>query len=380
MLKAYKYCLLPTVEQKEQLAQMFGSCRFVYNLGLQTKLTAYKQYGVTLNCFDLTNQIVDLKKEATWLADCPAQALQMSLRNLDNAYTAFFRGAGFPKFKSKRGRQSFQLPQGVKADLEGRKVFLPKLKWVECAFSRTFTGAIKTVTVSRNPSGKHFVSFLVETGEDKPVKKPINRDTAVGVDLGVKTFAVLSTGRNGVPQVFENHKFLRRSLKRLRVEQRTMARRFKKGAAEQSKNWHKQRVIVAKLHETITNQRRDFLHKTSTQIINEYDTICLETLNTSGMMKNQKLACAIGEMGWTDFNAMLDYKADWYGKNILRIGQFEPSSRICNVCGWHNKDLKLSDRVWTCANGHTVERDANAALNILDFGMRLHPLSAKTER
>jgi len=179
---------------------------------------------------------------------------------------------------------------------------------------------------------------------------------------------------------FENHKFLRRSLKRLRVEQRTLSRRFKKGTKEQSKNWHKQRVIVAKLHETITNQRRDFLHKASTQIINEYDTICLESLNTSGMMKNHNLALAIGDVGWSEFNQMLSYKAEWYGKNILRIGQFEPSSRICNVCGWHNKELKLSDRVWTCANGHVVDRDQNAALNILDFGLRVQPLSVKTER
>ena len=379
MLRAYKYCFLPTAEQKEQLAQMFGSSRFVFNLGLETKIMAYKQYGKTLNYFDLNKQLTDLKQEAEWLNDTPAQALQMSLRNLDNAYTAFFRGAGFPKFKSKRGRQSFQLPQGVKVDFENGKVFLPKLKWVDCVFSREFAGSIKTVTVSRNPSGKHFVSILVDTGEDIPEKKPVARETSVGVDLGIKDFAVLSDG-----QVLENHKFLGRSLKRLRVEQRTLSRRFKKGAAEQSKNWHKQRIIVAKLHETVTNQRRNFLHKASTQIIKEYDTICLETLNVAGMVKNRKLSRAISDVGWSEFNTMLEYKAEWYGKNILRIGQFEPSSRICNVCGWHNKDLKLSDRIWTCANNHVLQRDENAALNILDFGLAktfrvgTHPLSAKT--
>ena len=374
MLKAFKYCILPTEEQQTQLAQIFGCVRFVYNLGLETKITAYKQYGKTLNCFDLINQVVDLKEEEEWLKECPSQALQMSLRNLDNAYTAFFRGAGFPKFKSKRGKQSFQLPQGVKVDFGGAdrrngKVFLPKLKWVNCVFSREFSGKIKTVTVSRVPSGKHFVSFLVDTEQPKPIKQPISRDTAVGIDLGVKVFATLSDG-----QVFANHKFLSQSLNRLRLEQRTLARRFKKGQKEQSKNWQKQKLVVAKLHETITNQRKDFLHKASTQIIKEYDTVCLENLNTSGLLQNRKLSRAIGEMGWAEFNTMLEYKAEWYGKNILRIGRFEPSSRICSVCGWHNKELKLSDRVWTCANGHTVERDQNAALNILDFGLRSQPL------
>ncbi|AQG79266.1 hypothetical protein AWR27_07965 [Spirosoma montaniterrae] len=365
---------MPDDQQKSQLAQMFGCTRFVYNLGLETKISAYKQYGKTLNYFELNKQLTDLKAGTQWLSDCPSQALQMALRNLDNAYTAFFKGAGFPKFKSKRGKQSFQLPQGVKVDLENGKVFLPKLKWVDCVFSRAFTGNIKTVTVSRVPSGKHYISFLIDTQQSKPIRQPISRDTAVGIDLGVKTFATLSDG-----QVLANHKFLGKSLNRLRVEQRTLARRFKKGrsgdpAKEQSKNWHKQKLVVAKLHETITNQRRDFLHKASTQIIKEYDTVCLETLNTSGMMQNRKLSRAIGEMGWAEFNQMLDYKADWYGKNILRIGRFAPSSRICSICGWHNKALTLSDRVWTCANGHTVERDQNAALNILDFGLRTQPL------
>ena len=373
MLKAFKYCILPTEEQQTQLAQIFGCVRFVYNLGLETRMTAYKQYGKTLNCFDLINQVVELKHEAAWLKECPSQALQMSLRNLDNAYIAFFKGAGFPKFKSKRGKQSFQLPQGVKTDVENGKVFLPKLKWVDCVLSREFTGKVKTVTVSRVPSGKYFVSFLVDTEQDKPVKAPARHETAVGIDLGINEFATLSDG-----QVFSNHKFLSKSLNRLRVEQRTLARRFVKGANEQSKGWHKQKLVVANLHEKITNQRRDYLHKVSTQIINEYDTVCLETLNTRGMMQNGKLSRAIGEMGWYEFTQMLDYKAEWYGKTILRIGRFEPSSRICHVCGWHNKELKLSDRVWTCANGHTVERDQNAALNIKDFGLRIQPSRAKT--
>ena len=159
-----------------------------------------------------------------------------------------------------------------------------------------------------------------------------------------------------------------------------MTRWFRKGSKEQSKNWHKQKLVVAKLYEKVTHQRRDFLHKVSTQIINEYDTVVLETLNTQGMMQNRRLSRAIGEMGWVEFNSMLEYKAEWYGKNSVRIGRFEPSSRICNVCGWHNKELKLSDRSWTCQNGHTVERDQNAALNIKDFGLRAQPLGVNVGR
>jgi len=179
---------------------------------------------------------------------------------------------------------------------------------------------------------------------------------------GVKDFAITSEG-----EIFPNHRFLSSTLKRLRVEQRSLARKVKGSA-----NREKQKKVVAKLHEKITNQRKDFLHKVSTAIVKHYDTVCLETLNTAGMMKNRNLARSIGEMGWNEFNQMLDYKAQWYGKNIIRIGRFAPSSKICSHCGWHNKELKLSDRVWTCANGHVLDRDA--AQNIKDFGVRTSPL------
>jgi len=291
----------------------------------------------------------------------------MTLRNQDNAYTSFFKGGGFPKFRSKHGQQSFQLPQGMKVDFEGGRVFLPKLKWVDCVFSRTFEGEIRTV--SKSTAGKYFVSLLIDNGKDLPKKKLVDRSLAVGIDLGIKDFAITSEG-----EVFPNHRFLSSTLKRLRVEQRSLQRK-QKGSA----NREKQKKVVAKLHEKITNQRKNFLHKVSTAIVKQYDTICLETLNTSGMMKNRKIARCIGEIGWNDgaarrFNQMLDYKAEWYGKNLIRIGRFAPSSKICSVCGWHNKELKLSDRTWTagrprCANDHTVDRDVNAAINIKDFGL-----------
>jgi putative transposase len=370
MLKAYKYCLLPTEEQKQQLAKFFGSARFVFNLGLETKMQAWTTARKHLTCIDLAHQMKELKDtEAEWLQECPSQTLQMALRNLDNAYTKFFKGGGLPKFKSKHRRQSIQFPQGVKTDFENSTIFLPKLKNVTCIFHRQFKGEIKTVTVSKTSTGKYFVSVLVENQKQLPKKKPVREKTSVGIDMGVKTFATLSDGTT-----FDNPKHLRNNLKRLRVEQRKLSRRFKRGAKEQSKSYQKQKLIVAKLHEHIKNQREDYLHKASTQIIRSFDTICLEDLNIRGMMQNEKLALAIGEVGWHKFKTMLEYKAEWYGKNILYIGRFQPSSKLCNTCGTIFKELSLKDRSWTCQScGTHHDRDENAAKNIKCFGLRNKP-------
>lgn len=375
MLKAYKYCLLPTTVQKDQLAKFFGSCRFVYNLGLETKIAAYASAKKNLTCIDLANQMKELKDtEATWLAECPSQTLQMSLRNLDNAYTKFFKGGGFPKFKNKHRKQSIQFPQGVSVSFDKGTIFLPKLKNVPVVFSRQFKGEIKTVTVSKTTTNKYFVSILIDNQNELPSKRPIQEQTTVGIDMGVKTFATLSDGTS-----FVNIKTLRNNLVRLRVEQRTLTRRLKRGAKEQSKGYIRQKLVVAKLHEHIKNQREDYLHKISTSIIKKYDTVVLEDLNVKGMMANHKLALAIGEVGWNSFENMLTYKAEWYGKNILYIGRFEPSSKICSTCGTINKELKLQHREWTCGSCNTThDRDANAAINIKSFGLRNQPLNAKT--
>lgn len=376
MLKAYKYCLLPTAIQKEQLSKFFGSCRFVYNLGLETKIAAYAASKKNLTCIDLANQMKELKDtEAPWLSECPSQTLQMSLRNLDNAYTQFFKGGGFPKFKNKHRKQSIQYPQGVSVDFDKGQIFLPKMKDVSIILHRKFNGKIKTVTVSKTTTNKYFVSILVDNQKELPNKKTIKAKTTVGIDMGIKTFATLSDGTS-----FDNIKTLRSNLVRLRVEQRTLARRFKRGAKEQSKGYMKQKLIVAKLHEHIKNQREDYLHKISTSIIKRYDTVVLEDLNVKGMMANHKLALAIGEVGWNSFENMLTYKADWYGKNIIYIGRFEPSSKICSTCGTINKELKLQHREWTCGSCNAIhDRDANAATNIKTFGLRNQPVSVKTK-
>lgn len=368
MLKAYKYRFYPTDEQKQKLTCFFGSCRFVYNLGLETKIQAWISAKKNYTCIDLANQMKDLKDtEATWLADCPSQTLQMSLRNLDNAYTKFFKGGGFPKFKNKYSKQSIQFPQGTKVDFKSSTIFLPKLKQVNVLFHREFKGEIKTVTVSKTTTGKYFVSILVENKVNIPAKKKVKEKTTVGIDVGIKTLAVLSDGT-----VFENQKWLREVKRNLRVQQRSLDRKKKvKGA-----NYEKQRLVVARLHEHIKNQREDYLHKISTSIIKNYDTIVFEDLNIKGMMQNHKLAFAIGEIGWHKFNTMLEYKAEWYGKNIIRIGRFEPSSKCCSSCGTINKELTLKDRGWTCKCGETHDRDVNASKNIKNFGLRNKPSNA----
>ena len=370
MLKAFKYAILPTEDQKRQLAKFFGCCRFVYNFGLETKWQAWSLVHYRLSWVDLAKEVKELKDSgATWLQECPSQTLQMSLRNLDNAYTCFFRGEGLPKFKSKHKRQSIQFPQGVKTDFENSTIFLPKLKNVSCIFHRRFKGKIKTVTVSKTPTGKYFVSILTENQSELPKKTPVREKTAVGIDMGVKTMATLSDGTT-----FENPRFLRRSLRRLRVEQRRLSRRYKKGAKKPSKGYLKQKRVVARVHERIRNQRNDYQQQTSTRIIRSYDTICLEDLNIKGMMQNEKLALAIGEVGWSKFKSMLEYKAEWYGKNIRFIGRFEPSSKMCSHCGYIFKELRLKDRSWTCACcGTHHERDLNAAKNIKANGLRNEP-------
>lgn len=370
MLKAYKYCLLPTEDQKLVFENWFCACRFVYNLGLETKIASWTSLRKNVSCFDLMKQLTELKKtECKWLAECPAQSLESAITNLDNAYTKFFKGCGFPKFKKKSNTQSIIFRRDSK--VEAGKIRLTKIGWIDFVQHRTFEGEIRTVTVSKTPAGKYFVSILVKDEKELPTKRLIDEKTTVGIDVGLKTFATLSDG-----QTFENPKYLHEQLKRLKKEQRTLARRYKKGVknSEQSKGWHKQKLVVAKLYEKISNKRADFLHKTSTAIVKQYDTICLENLNVAGMIKNGNLSKAISDVSWSEFNRLLEYKAEWYGKNIIRIGRFDPSSKICSSCGNINKKLKLEHREWDCEKcGAHHDRDENAAINIKNFGLRAKP-------
>lgn len=367
ILKAYKYRLNPTIKQQDALDKAFGCVRFVYNWGLDKKTKAYQQDKIKINCFDLMKQVTELKKqkEFAWLSEVAAQPLQGALRNLDNSFTGFFKlKKGFPTFKKKNEKQSFQYPQDVK--IKNNKVFFPKIGWVHFYLDREHIGVIKTTTVSKTTTGKYFVSILCETPNETPTKKPIVKETAVGVDLGIKSFAVTSD-----KEVFENQKHLTKSLKRLRVEQRKLSR-----CVKGSKGSEKQRKVIAAIHEKIANQRNDFLHKFTTGLVRRYDTIVMEDLNVSGMIKNHKLARSISEQGWSRCNEFLVYKCEWYGKNYIQIGRFEPSSKMCNNCGHINKELKLSHREWRCANCHNLnDRDFNASLNIRDIGLGCKPSS-----
>lgn len=374
MLKAYKYRIYPTKTQEVLLAKHFGCARYIYNYGLERKIKSYSETKKSISRFTIQADLPKLKKaEATkWLSEVNSLSLQAALLNLDMAFTRFFKEKkGFPKFKSKHdNRQSFQVPQNTAVDYDAKRVYLPKFKeGIKCRFSRKFDGKIKTSTVSRTPTGKYFISILVGTEDTIPNKAPIDENKAVGVDLGIKTFATLSDGTE-----IQNPKHLKKALKKLKRLQRSVSRK-KKGS-----NSRKKAVkLLARQYEKVANRRKDFLHKTAKYLIDHYDTICLETLSASNMVKNHRLAQAIQDIGIYTFNSYMDYKAEWYGKNIIRIGRFEPSSKMCS-CGHIHRGLKLSDRVWTCpVCGAVNQRDLLAAQNIKKFAFKLNNTARTAE-
>lgn len=363
MIKAYKYRLNPNEEQRIFFEKSFGCARYVYNWGLNLRKEVYEQRGDIIGVADLCKQLTNIKNNETtkWLSEAVAQSLQTSIRNMDAAYTKFFREKkGFPKFKSKRERQSFQLVQGVRINFDNHKVKLPKIGWVNFYKNREFIGKIGTVTISKSTTGKYYMSIVVEDGLDLPTKAPIVHETSVGIDVGIKDFAVLSNG-----QVFENPRHLEKAEKRLKVLQRRYSKK-QKG----SKRQERARLQLAKAHEKVKNCRLDYIHKVTSKIIRENQTVIIEDLNIEGMMKNGKLAKYIGSVSWHEFFRQLQYKAEWNGVNLIRIGRFEPSSKMC-LCGAINKDLKLSQREWDCPNcGRHNDRDLLAAINIKRFGLQ----------
>lgn len=357
MLKAHKYRIYPTTAQAELINKHIGSCRFVYNLALECKQMAWAGNRINLSFFDLSKQLPDLKKECKWLKEINSQSLQQSIINLDTAFTNFFKGlANFPKFKKKTARSSFNVPQNV--IIESNKLIIPKFKdGIDIVLHREIKGEIRQATISRTPTGKYFASILVDNKKEMPVKKAIKEKTSIGIDLGIKTFLVTSDGKQ-----IENPKFLKKSLSRLKY----VHRKYSKKKGKRTK------YRLQRLHEIVANQRKDFLHKTSSKLIKSHDSICIEDLNIVSMVKNHKLAQAIKDVSWGEFVRQLEYKADWYGKNIIRIGRFEPSSKTCSCCGSINKELTLQDREWTCACGEVLDRDVNAAINIKNFALKNH--------
>ncbi len=365
MLKAYKYKINPNMQQQELLLKFFGCTRYVYNWGLNLKTSAYKENGIKIGYAELAKELVNVKKQSEyeWLNECPGVSLQQSLRCLDNAFTMFFRKNGkYPKLKSKKhSKDSAKFIQSVHFDFENWTVKLPKLGKVKLCKNRTFNQSTckqGTCTVSRDHCGTYWCVITVDDLQPKVARTKPLKETAVGIDLGIKDYAILSDGTK-----FTNPKHLEKAQRKLAWLQKDFAR-----TAKGSKNHEKMRVKVAKCYRTISNQRNDFLHKLSTHLIRNYDTICLEDLNVKGMEQNHHLARAIQGAAWSEFVRQLEYKSEWYGKNVLFIGRFEPSSKLCHKCGYINRNLKLSDREWTCPMcGEHHDRDINAAINIKEI-------------
>lgn len=363
MLQAYKYRMYPSRAQIPLLMRHIHACRFVYNHSLETKIRAYEQDGKAPSCFDLNNRLPALKTEHTWLSEVNSQSLQSANQNLDNAFTRFFREKkGFPRFKSKKNPvQSFQVPQHYRVDFERNCIRLPKIGEIRTTFHRHFEGKMKTATVSVTSTGRWFVSILVDDGKPTPDPTGFTSDTTLGIDVGLTDFATLSNG-----EVVANPRYQKNSLQRLKVLQRRVSRKVKR-----SKNRNKAIQKLARCHETVANQRNDFLHKLSNRIVSENQAIAVESLNVTGMQKNHCLAQSISDVSWSSFFTMLEYKCERYGKTLLKIGRFEPSSKLCSHCGYINRDLKLSDREWGCPDcGTHHDRDVNAAINIKKFALQ----------
>ena len=374
MLKGYKYRIYPNKQQEKQIQKTFGCCRFVYNQTLAYRKDKYDKEKESMNktsCNNYVNQV--LKKEYEWLKEVDKFALTNSVYNMDLAYQKFFKEhTGYPKFKSKHDHYKSYKTNftnttaggSIRVDFKNNKILLPKLKWIKAKVHREFIGKIKSATISQVQSGKYFVSVLVET-EHIPME---STGCCVGFDLGIKDLLITSDGEKK-----ENPKHNKKYEDKLAKEQRKLSHK-KKG----SNNWNKQRIKVARIHEKIHNTRIDNLHKISHDLVSENQVIVSENLAVSNMVKNHNLAKAISDCGWYELTRQINYKAEWNNRQYVKIGRFTKSSQPCHVCGYINPDTKdLSVREWTCPQCGTVhDRDINAAINILNEGLRILEESA----
>ena len=357
--KTYKFRIYPTVEQEILLAKHFGCTRYIYNHFLNERKEQYQANKKSDNYYKQAATLTKLKKEedTKWLKEVNSQTLQFALRSLDTAYLNFFRGnAQFPKFKSRKHKNTFTIPQFGK--LEDGKIIIPKFKeGIKVKLHREVKGKIGKMNITKTPTGKYYVSIFTEQKvEDLP-----KTNKQVGVDLGLKDFVITSDNKK-----FKNNRYTKKYAKQLKKAQQHLSRK-QKG----SNGFEKQKLKVAKIHEKIASCRLDTLHKVSIELVKNYDLISVEDLNVKGMVKNHKLSKHIADASWGNFVTLLQYKCDWYGKELVKVNRFYPSSKTCGDCGWINQELKLSDREWTCKScGVVHDRDVNASRNILKEGLR----------